>query len=481
MQERTLVCANLYRDSVALMRMAADLEAAEGVARVTAVMATPANRAMLVEAGIAADAPDAGPNDLLIVVEGADEGAVAAAIEDARARLSAAPSRAAGPIGANERARPRSLAEAFERSPTANLALISCPGDYAAAEAMKALRLGLDVMMFSDNVGLADEAALKREAGARGLMVMGPDCGTAILGGIPLGFANAVRRGPVGIVAASGTGLQQVACLLDRAGVGVSHAFGTGGRDLSADVGGITTLAALEALAGDRRTESIVVVSKPPDTEPAKRVIEACAGSGKPCVICFIGAGPPDDVPPGIVFATTLEDAANIAAGGPARPAEAFGRLVPGRRIVGLYSGGTFCHEARAIAAAVPGGAQCLDARDLGDDAHTRGRPHPMIDVTRRCALISETAADPAVAVIVLDVVLGTGVHADPAGALAPAITDATRASPGLRFVAFVCGTEADPQRLSAQEARLAGPGLTLVASNAAAVRAAFAHLTEDR
>ncbi len=479
MPARTLVCANLYRDSAALMRMAADLEAVEGIVRATAVMATPANLAMLAEAGIGAQAPGAGPNDLLVVVEG--EGDLDAAIEAARQRLSSAPAAAAGTIDARGTGPPRSLAEAAAGNPAANLALISCPGDYATAEAMKALRLGLDVMVFSDNVALADEVALKRAAAERGLLVMGPDCGTAIIGGVPLGFANAVRRGPVGIVAASGSGLQQIACLLDSAGIGLSHAFGTGGRDLSADVEGITTLAALAALSDDPGTQTIVVVSKPPDPAPAKSVIAACAGTGKRCVICFIGATPPDEAPPGVAFATTLEDAARIASGGSPHPAGMFRPPVPGRAIVGLYSGGTFCHEARAIAAAVPGGARSLDARDLGDDAHTRGRPHPMIDAAGRCASIAEAAADPAVAAIVLDVVLGTGAHADPAGALAPALADAVRAPQRPRLIAFVCGTEADPQRRSAQEARLAGLGLTLVPSNAAAVRAAFAHLAEDR
>ena len=290
MPARTLVCANLYRDSAALMRMAADLEAVEGIVRATAVMATPANLAMLAEAGIGAQAPGAGPNDLLVVVEG--EGDLDAAIEAARQRLSSAPAAAAGTIDARGTGPPRSLAEAVAGNPAANLALISCPGDYATAEAMKALRLGLDVMVFSDNVALADEVALKREAAEHGLLVMGPDCGTAIIGGVPLGFANAVRRGPVGIVAASGSGLQQIACLLDGAGIGLSHAFGTGGRDLSADVEGITTLAALAALSDDPGTQTIVVVSKPPDPAPAKSVIAACAGTGKRCVICFIGATP---------------------------------------------------------------------------------------------------------------------------------------------------------------------------------------------
>ncbi len=478
MPAKTLVCANFYRDSVALMRMAADLEAADGIARVMAVMATPANLAMLAEAGISSDAPDAGPNDLLVVVEGGDEKAVTESLHRARERLAAAAPHVAGSIAMQGRKPPRSLVEAVAHGPAANLALISCPGDYAAAEAMKALRLGLDVMVFSDNVGLADEVALKREAVARGLLMMGPDCGTAIVAGIPLGFANTVRRGPVGIVAASGTGLQQVACLLDRAGSGISHAFGAGGRDLSEEVGGITTLAAIEALARDEETETIVVISKPPGPAAAQRAIEACGRSGKRCVITFIGAAPPDDGPPNIVFAPTLEDAANAAAGGALRPAPTPGPIAAGRRVVGLYSGGTFCHEARAIAAAVPGGRSCLEAIDLGDDARTRGRPHPMIDATQRCALIAQTAAGPETAVIVLDVVLGAGAHRDPAGALGPTIA-AARGSESVAFVGFVCGTAADPQGLSTQERALADLGVRLADSNAAAVRTAFSLLAE--
>ena len=473
MPVRRAITQNLYRDSVVLMRLAADLEALDGITRASAVMATPANLDMLGETEIAA-----GPNDLLVIIEGDDKAALDAALLVARARLTAAADTAAEGIGFGTRPRPRGLAEAAALDPRANLALISCPGEYATAEAMKALRLDLDVMVFSDNVSVADEVALKREAAARGRLVMGPDCGTAIIAGMPLGFANAVRRGPVGIVAASGTGLQHLACALDRAGSGISHAIGTGGRDLSDEVGAATTLAAIAMLAADPGTATIVVISKPPGEAAAKRVIEACAAAQKPCVICFIVMPPLARIPPGLRFAATLEDAALAATGAVIVPAKALPQVRPGRKLVGLYSGGTLCHEARAIAA--PAVAD-LELLDLGDDAYTRGRPHPMIDFTTRCGHIRAAAADPAVGVILLDVVLGSGAHADPAAALVPAIGAARAGAGDLQFVAFVCGTEADPQGLASQETLLAEAGVVLAPSNAAAVRAAIALLAQAR
>ena len=244
--------------------------------------------------------------------------------------------------------------------PAANLALISTPGDYAAAEAMKALRLGLNVMLFSDNVAVEDEIALKRYARAHDLIVMGPDCGTAIIGGIPLGFANVVRRGDIGVVAASGTGLQQVTCLIDRLGGGISQAIGTGGHDLSREVGGITLLQGLQALADDPATRVIVLISKPPAPEVAAAVLASARKAGKPVVVNFLGADPQSIAGPGLTPAKTLEDAALAAvalAKGEQRSALALAsapfdppRLAAGQRYIrGLYSGGTFCYEATLL------------------------------------------------------------------------------------------------------------------------------------
>jgi len=496
------VTRNFYRDSVALMQLSARLLGLPGVRQASAVMASDNNLALLREAGLLAGTVEAGPNDLLIALEGDDESALAAAMAAAESALDQKPP--AGAAGGPRREPPRSLEMGLEAVPAANLALISTPGDYAAAEAMKALRLGLNVMLFSDNVPLDDEIALKRYARARDLLFMGPDCGTAILGGIPLGFANAVRRGDIGVVAASGTGLQQVTCLIDRLGGGVSQAIGTGGHDLHRDVGGITMLQGLAALAADAATRVIVLISKPPAPDVAARVLAGARAAGKPVVVNFLGADPKPIAALGLAPVRTLEDAALAAVAFAAgRPPE---RLAPaplelprpaaGQRWVrGLYSGGTFCYEATLLLSETlapvysntpVGAAKTLDdvwtsrahtLVDLGDDVFTRGRPHPMIDHRLRNERLAGEARDAETAVVLLDVVIGYGAHADPAGELAPvveaAIAHAAAAGRNLAIVGFVCGTKADPQNLARQEARLRQAGMILTQSNAQAVRLA--------
>ena len=500
------VFRDLYRDSVALMQLSAKLGALAGVRQASAIMATAGNLALLREAGLAAGDVEAGPNDLLIALDGEAE-ALEAALETAEAELTRAP---AAPEGGVRRTPPRSLEMALQELTTANLALISTPGDYAAAEAMKALRLGLNVMLFSDNVALEDEIALKRYARAHDLLVMGPDCGTAIIGGVPLGFANVVRRGDIGAIAASGTGLQQVTCLIDRWGQGVSQAIGTGGHDLHKSVGGITMLQALEALTADPATGVVVLISKPPHPEVALRVLDAAAKSGKPVVANFLGADPDSVRRANVHPVRTLEDAARLAvalAGGGADGATEAARfdgpaaalhLAPDQKYVrGLYSGGTFCYEALLllsetfgkVASNTPLEPERMLADvwrserhtviDLGDDAFTRGRPHPMIDLTLRKERILQEAADPEVAVILFDVVLGYGAHPDPAPELATALEQAralaAAAGRQLAFVGSVCGTAGDPQDLARQEAALKRAGVLLAESNAQAVRLAAA------
>jgi succinyl-CoA synthetase alpha subunit len=492
---------NLYRDSVSLMQISARIAKTPGVAQAQAVMASENNLALLREAGLLNGAVEAGPNDVLLVVQADSQPTVDAALADAEAALNEKPSLSSG--DARQQEPPRSLEMGIETMPGANLALISTPSDYAASETMKALRLGLSVMLFSDNVALADEIRLKRYAREHDLIVMGPDCGTAIINGVPLGFANAVRRGEIGVVGASGTGLQQVTCLIDRLGKGVSQAIGTGGHDLHRDVGGISMLQGVQALAADPATKLLVLISKPPAKEVADRILAAARESGKPVVVNFLGADPKAIAGGNIRAAKTLEDAAMAAvalADGkePAPRAGASDSAVPkpakGQRYVrGLYSGGTFCFEAamltsealKPVFSNTPVGAaaplenvwrsQGHTLLDLGDDVFTRGRPHPMIDHRLRNERILAEAADPETAVILVDVVLGTGSHADPAGELAPVIAR-VRAGAGPKpvFVGFVCGTERDPQNLSAQEAKLREADLMLASSNAEAVRLAI-------
>jgi FdrA protein len=495
---RCLVRPDTYRDSVVLMRVAAELEQMSGVARAALMMATPANRELLAEAGLLDGAAiAAGPGDLVIAVTAADPTVAGDALASAARLLdqaAAAPASTAGAFTA-----PRTIAEAAAFG-GANLAMISTPGAYATAEALKALKRGLSVFLFSDNVPIDDEIELKRLAAGKRLLMMGPDCGTAIVDGIPLGFANAVRRGRIGLAGASGTGLQQVSCLVDRLGEGVSQVIGVGSRDLDERVGGLMMRAAIAWLAADPATAIIVLVSKPPAAAVARDVLALARASGKPVVVSFVGAAPGSIEAAGAFPATTLADAARLAvalargeppagpppaardpllAGARARP----GRLAASQRYVrGLYSGGTLCHEAKLILAAGDAGAgghpvieRGHTVIDLGDDAFTVGRPHPMIDFRLRNQHIADAAADPATAVILLDVVLGYGAHPDPAGALVPAIDDARGRSGGraVAFVASVCGTAGDPQNLARQEAALSAAGVILAPSNAEAARLA--------
>jgi FdrA protein len=501
------VVRNLYRDSVSMMQLSAMLRELPGVEQASAIMATPANLDMLRESGLLVGKPDAGSSDLLIVLKGGRDQALEAALLTAEAELRKPPptSPDSGPL----MLAPTSLQGALERAPHANLAVISTPGEYAAAEAAKALRLGLNVMLFTDNVPIHDEIALKTDGQARGRLVMGPDCGTAIIDGVPLGFANVVRRGSVGIVGASGTGVQQVTCLVHHHGEGISQAIGTGGRDLQTEVGGITMLQGLAALTRDEATRVIVLISKPPAPEVAARVLAAARKARKPVVINFIGG---DSVAKGanLHFANTLDDAARaavalargrIAARRPAaRVSSSMLRRLPRlarsqRYLRGLYSGGTFCYEASALLRNVLDSVRSnatVDPQlylenvwqsvghtivDLGDDEFTRGRPHPMIDQTLRNERLLKEAADPSVAVILLDVVLGHGAHPDPATPIAAAIAKArARAARQRRqicFVGFICGTDGDPQNYARQEAILRAAGMILAESNAQAVRIA--------
>lgn len=474
------IVADRYVDSVLLMRLAQRLTELPGVIDAAALMGTDANKALLAEGGFGS-APGAGPNDLIVAVKAVDA-AAASALDQVEALL-ALPGASAGRIPVVRR-----LEAALDLQPGTNLAVISLPGEYAAAEARRALVRDLHVFLFSSNVELEDELELKRLAAERGLLCMGPDCGTALIGGIGLGFANAVRRGPVGVVGASGTGIQAVTSLLDRFEVGVSHAVGAGSRDVSDAVGGATMLAGLGALLDDPLTGAVLMLSKPPEPATAARLREAAEAAPKPVISCFLG------VPDG---PATLDEAARAAAAAvgvtpPAQAADfdAAPRPGRGRRFVrGLYAGGTLGYEAQLVLRAaglevasnapLPGGRTLPEGAgseghtvlDLGAEEFTRGRPHPMIDARARRARLAAEAEDPQTAVILIDVVLGYGATADPAGDLADAI--AAAAGRDIVVVASVCGTERDPQGLTAQEAILRDAGALVLPTNAAAARTA--------
>jgi succinyl-CoA synthetase alpha subunit len=489
-----------YLDSVALMRLSREITSHPGVLEAALMMGTPSNQAIMRTAGLLADAVAAQGNDLIVAIKAESEEAARVAFAQALKALAKPKSGATGDVAW----RPRSIAAAVKAAPEANLALISVPGEFAAAEARKALNRGLNVLLFSDNVSLADELSLKQQARDAGLLMMGPDCGTAIIGGAPLAFANKVNRGRIGIIGASGTGTQEVSCLISEAGEGISHAIGVGGRDLKREIGGITTLMAIDALDADPQTDRVVLISKPPHPDVAKSVLARIAKSPKPYTVCFIGAASAD-LPPNARFAATLKDAAEKALGGVRRigagfdPAVGAARLArrPGaHRIEGLFAGGTLCAEAQAILAAggrkvasnaaIPG-VPSLDTPeaagrdriiDLGADEYTLGKPHPMIDPSVRDDALRAALRNPDAAVVLLDLVIGYGAHANPAAHLAGIVAGRPTDAPVL--VASVTGTELDRQVRSAQIKLLEQAGIVVAPSNAQACELALALSTDD-
>lgn len=471
--DRVALRQGRYADSVTLMQVSRSVNQAPGVLAALVAMATELNFDLLVQMGFALPEPGS-PNDLLIAVRAEDESAAAEATGLAE-RLLDAP-RTAGSGGTAQQP-PRTVGSAAAAGP--GLALISVPGQHAFTEAMDALEAGCDVLIFSDNVSVSAEISLKDAAAERGLLVMGPDCGTAVVGGIGLGFSHTLDRGPVGLVAASGTGAQQVLCLLDAAGVGVSAALGVGGRDLTEPVAGRATLAALKLLDGDPATELIVVVSKPPAAPVADRIRSAAAARATPVVFALLGPGMPD------LTAATEVALGRLGVEVPAWPSW----VVAGQRprpgaLRGLFCGGTLCDEAMLIASAQLGKIRsniplrpewALDASlraaghlmiDFGDDTLTRGRAHPMIDPSLRSRHLGELLSDPATSVALIDVVLGHGAHPDPVAELLPLI-----AGSAVPVVISLIGARQDPQQPGASAARLHDAGASVFTSNAAAAR----------
>jgi FdrA protein len=477
---------NTYQDSLRLMQLSNALNGLDGIGRVSVMMGTPANKEFLRAAGLGTtDLDRAGPTDLVIMADAADAAAGEAlvgkvddflrseALALRRSRLRSA----------------RSLERAMSLAGEPNLGLVSIPGEYVASEVHALLDRNVHAFIFSDNVSIEDEVALKRKARERGLLVMGPDCGTGSLHGLPLAFANVVHEGSIGLVGASGTGLQEIMVQIDRLGGGVSHAIGLGGRDLSAEVGGITCLQALRGLDADPATAVVVLVSKPPAAGVRDEVMSLAGTLSTPVVAILLGERRPAELDGNVHYARTLEEAARVAVELTGTRASRRVALRHEQRWVkALYTGGslaveaaTVLHDALELGVDAEHPAGCLlksgghEVIDLGDDAYTRGRPHPMIDPSVRAERIPAIFDDPENAVLLLDVVLGHGSHPDPAGALAPVISDglARLHAEGrdLAVVASVCGTESDPQSLSAQTRTLEQAGVAVLPSNVAAVR----------
>lgn len=503
-----------YFDSVTLMMVSKELRAMPGLIDSSVVMGSAENRKILQTAGLfLPEFEQADESALLIAIKAEDDVAATAAVQAVDGLFKKIRSQKSQDVAYA----PKSLQSAVKQLPGANLALISVAGRYAAEEARKAIDQNLHVMIFSDNVALADEIELKQRAAQKGLFVMGPDCGTAIINGVPLAFANAVKRGDVGIVAAAGTGLQEVCSLLSNAGAGISQAIGTGGRDVKQAVGGIMFLQALQALQQDDNTKTIVLISKPPHPEVLSKIATQIKQSPKPVIASFLGVDPELVKRSGAIYAETLEQAALMAAslsqGQSLETVQATlqrqtiqltmqAKLEARRKggsqkyVRGLFSGGTLCTEAQHILRQAIGPvfsnipltpemklpdtfkSMQHSLIDFGDDEFTVGRPHPMIDFTLRNQQFLVEARDPEVAVILFDVVLGYGAHPDPAAELAPVLSQLKQIAPQLTLVCSITGTDDDPQNKRHVQEVLQAAGVLVQPSNAAACELAAKILT---
>jgi len=458
-----------YADSVTLLQVSRAVQGVEGVATAQVAMATPLNLEVLEQMGFTL--PASTPNDMVVAIRLDDDSALDAALAAVETALTRTTSR---DDGGDTREPHRTTGAALRDAGADVLVLVSVPGASATVEAMDALDAGHDVMLFSDNVPVEEEVALKTAAEARGLLVMGPDCGTAVVDGLGLGFANATSPGPVGIVAASGTGCQQLLALLDHAGVGVSNALGVGGRDLSAAVGGRSTREALRRLDADPAVDLIVLVSKPPADDVANEIREFAGALVTPVEIALLGPGQPD------LTAAAERVLQRLGHAVPEWPVTGLDKLDhregkldhreganrKGNLLHGLFVGGTLRDEAALIA----GGEHPMV--DFGADELTQGRAHPMIDPAIRLEHLSRVADDPRTGAVLLDVVLGHGAEPDPAAALAPVVRDVV--TNGVPVFVSCVGTTGDPQGLDAQRAALAEAGAEVHLSNARATRRAL-------
>jgi len=477
----------LFLDSVILMRISSAVSQLANVEEAAVMMGTPANQEILSSSNLLTDdGKTAKGGDLIISVRASDESSASLAIKHAVSLIEQ-------PAILKEQGSdvaPATLRAALQDSPKANLALISVPGEFAAAEAWKALMAGLDVMIFSDNVSIEAEAQLKQEARKRNRIVMGPDCGTAILGGVPLAFANEVPTGNIGIVGASGTGIQEIACLIARAGFGISHAIGVGGRDLSDLVGGLSTLTAIEWLDSDPATEHIVLISKPPSEKVVEVIAGAISCSRKQFTVCFLGSGD-YSFPDNAISVKTLKAAAasviKMTTDVSWTEGLADTEHADAKWIRGLYSGGSLSSEAQVILmshglevvsnAPIMGADTYVESSighaliDLGDDKYTVGRPHPMIDPAVRDQPLLDALKDPSIKVVLLDTVIGYGSSLDPATHVAKFLEKNWNNTPII--ISSVTGTEYDPQVFSRQVAILQDAGVFVAPSNSDAAEAA--------
>lgn len=508
MASKVVIENNAYHDSVTLMSLSSKINSFEGVEQAVVSMATQMNKDLLENINLLTDeAQEATGNDLIIAVIANTDERLEEVIELIHDELTSKKAKK----GKGKDQTVKTVNSALNAMPDANMAIISVPAEYAAREARQALKKDMHVMLFSDNVSIEDEKALKEMGRENDLFVMGPDCGTAIINNGGLCFANKVSEGGIGLVAASGTGLQEVTVQIDRLGYGITQAIGTGGRDLHESIGGIMMLQGLKALENDEKTKIITLISKPPAPSVQDKILKEVSQCKKPVVVCFLDGDTQAVESVGAAFSPTLIDAArksvelldpevkvdteineDVAAWVKAEKAKLSDSP---QDIRGLFCGGTLTSEALSIIRSTGESVKSNVAKkaeekivditestghtllDMGDDDFTKGNPHPMIEPSLRNERIIQEAKDPKTAVLLLDFELGFGSHEDPAGvtldALISAKDQAEQAGRHLSIVSYICGTSKDKQDYQQQQKKLQSAGVYVANSNEMATRIA--------
>lgn len=495
---KSIVKKGSYHDSVVLMLLTNKISTISGVKKVSIMMATPANKDIYKQSGLATEElMSATANDMVMVAD-VDDDSILDTIEKETEEFFKQQSTDSAKKSGRESV--KSWDKAVAALPDANLAVISVPGMYAAMEADRALDENMNVFMFSDNVTIEDEKKLKEKAHSKGLAVMGPDCGTGIIQGVPIAFTNSVAPGSIGIIGASGTGIQELTTIIDRLGEGVKNAIGTGGRDLSTEVGGITMMDMIDAMEEDESVKVLIVISKPPAQSVREKISNRLSNFNKPVITLFLGEKPLYHEE-NFYHAYTLDEAARLAVSLVRNKEVAQGEILIDEKdfykpedkktIKAYYSGGTLAGEAAmlikdALDLKVPpqkkeGYMLNTDGHivvDLGDDVYTQGKPHPMIDPAKRIECMKQAVDDESTAVVLFDVMLGYGSHADMAGALLPTIAELDKKAQAdgrkVFFIATVCGTRRDYQGYDDAVSKLKDAGVIVCETNKLAVTAAI-------
>ena len=502
---KNYILKNCYYDSVFLMRLARKLSEKDNVGNVSIGMGTPLNKDTIIDLGLNTDDLEkAGPNDLIIAIKATDERVCENAKEEFFTLVNERDTSALKNAF-------RTIAGAKSAVSDANLAVISVAGEYAATEAKRALQNDMNVFMFSDNVPLEDEVELKKLALSKNKFMMGPGCGLSFINGVAIGLCSMVNRGDIGLAGASGSGIQEVMILVHRNGFGISHAIGTGGRDMSDEVGGISMIQSIRALEADERTRVIALISKPPAKSALITVIDEIKKCSKPVVVHFLNGDNKFLKENGILYSESFDNTAKmvmeLSCGHEVKLKKVFDsdidvlsevkKFSPSQKYIrAILCGGSLADEMqiicnsknRKIYSNVAFDSELLlddpytsienTVIDIGDEVFTKGRAHVAIDPTARVNRFIKEARDPETAVIYLDFLLGYALHTDPASIMAEVIIEEkTRAASEGRHlcvIATICGSDMDPQNFSKQAQILKDAGVILADTNKVAVELAI-------